>query len=127
MVSIVIVKVLECNKPTSKGYIYPKETVEYAIQEYLLHSDCFGGFLDNFSDNFSLFDAAFIVNNLYFENNDLLANIEILKTSNGDSLKSILNKDSSLVKFTIAGRGKTKNKTIFDYKLLSVVVELIKK
>ena len=127
------VKILECDKPTINGRIYPKEEVERAIQEYLKHPINFGGFKDDldktsFSECLLPLDKrAFEVDDVKIINDKVFADIEILSTPSGCILQEILDYDESMIQFKTNGVGKiAPDWIVTDYRLDVITYDHVK-
>jgi len=82
------IELLTCDKPSRNGYIYPKEELQKAIDKYQEKIDAgeaFGTLGLNPSGVMDLESVSHKVTEIYFEDNKVIAKIEILDTPSGNS------------------------------------------
>jgi len=86
---------LETNSITPSGRIYPKEVVEEAIQtkefKDRLDSGKILGYIGQPLDTSARKDQpSHVLKDIYFQDNDLYGEIEVLDTSTGEALKKMI-------------------------------------
>ena len=121
--------VLTCDKPTITGRIYPKNLIEKSIiedpiiAEKLANRMFLGEFPSNDKESYASVDIeniAFSTENLYFEGDELKADIAVLDTPQGKILNKLIDNNVMLT-FFCTGEGSVDiNNKVTDYKLLSV-------
>ena len=126
-------RVLRCDTDqTVNGTIYPREVIEEAVakyQEAIEKNRAFGQLHPSYdSFDLDLQNLSHVVRSLSLDGNDVVAEIETLKTEKGDKLNYMLSIDKMATledkkpatKFGCAGKAQIKDDKISSYEIVSV-------
>lgn len=119
--------VLVCDEPLPSGRVYPKSVIKKAITEdpavidKLVNKAFLGQFLSGDQDPFCVDMAAVAFNTekLYFEGNELKADIVILNTARGRILNDLLDANIN-ISFSCVGTGEVSKNKVKNYTLNTI-------
>lgn len=110
------------DKPNKNGRIYPRGVMDKAIKDYRKQIDekrSVGELNPQFDPTTVLTNVSHIITDLLIEENNLVADVDVLTTPRGLILQDML--ESHNIEFVTRGLAKLdKEKTITEYTLLSV-------
>lgn len=119
------VYICQADAPNSNGRIYSKHLLEKIISN--AKTPLFGEFGMNFSCGLQIENISHVIENLHIENEQLVGDLNVLKTPKGKILQSLIEGDIDVSNnFRLAGIGsikKDENNNLVvqdDYKLISI-------